>query len=229
MSEPEDSVPRTRRDPAALLVAIGVAHALLFLLAYFLLTSTPGVGATNEELMAFYRSPERRRLVLVGLYVMPFAGISFLWFATALRGWLRSGAQHASELVWGLQLASGLLYVALFFSGATARSVVAISVEHADAPPDPVVARLFTQYGAAILGVFGMRMAAMFVFTTTRLARLAGLVPGWFALVGMGVGLALLLSLSLGRTLVLVFPLWILTLSALLLLSAGKPADRMSG
>ena len=220
MREPqplEESAPRTRRDPAGLVAAVGCLHALLFLGAYELLGSTPRAGAPDEELVAFYGSEDRRRLVLVGLYVMPFAGISFLWFATALRGWLRSGARHASELLWGLHLASGLLYVALFFVGAAAHSVVAVSVEHASAPLDPMLARQFPQFGSALLGVFGMRMAAMFVFTTSRLGRLAGVVPGWFATVGVGVGLVLLFSITLSRVLVLVFPLWLLVLCALLL------------
>jgi hypothetical protein len=134
----------------------------------------------------------------------------------ALRGWLRGGAQRASELLWGLHLASGILYVALFFAGAAASSVVAVSVEYASAPLDPMLARQFTQFGATILMVFGMRMAAMFVFTTSRLGRLAGMLPRWFALVGVAAGLFLLLSTSFSRTMVLVFPLWLLVLCALL-------------
>lgn len=208
--------PDARRDRAALVVAVGVLHALLFLVSYVLLTSGPRASAPDQELVDFYASSSRRRLVLVGVYVMPFAGITFLWFSMALRGWLRAGALRAAELVWGLYLASSLLFVALFFCGAAASSVVALSSEHSRGPHDPLLLREFPLFGATLLMVFGMRMAAMFVFTSSRLAELAGVVPRWYARVGLVVGSFLLVSTSTERLLVLVFPLWILGLCALL-------------
>jgi hypothetical protein len=57
-----------------------------------------------------------------------------------------------------------------------------------------------------------MRMAAMFVFTTTRLAQKAGVLSPWFARAGMAAGLFLLLSTTFHRALVLVFPLWLVVL-----------------
>jgi len=74
---------------AAMLTAwMGIAHAVLFLLAYYLLSTTPGARAPDDEIRQFYASAARRRLVLVGLYVMPFAGIAFVWFIVALRMWI---------------------------------------------------------------------------------------------------------------------------------------------
>ncbi|HEX6884938.1 MAG TPA: hypothetical protein VF530_16300 [Planctomycetota bacterium] len=204
----------SRRDPAGLLVAVGVLHALLFLASYALIASGPDLAASDGELAAFYASPGRRRLVLVGLYVMPFAGIAFLWFSMGLRGWLRAGALRAAELVWGLYLASSVLYVALFFCGAAATSVVALASEHARATPDPLLLREFPQFGGTLFRVFAMRMAAMFVFTTSRLGQLAGVVPRWYGRVGLVTGLFLLVSTSTGRWMVLVFPLWLLGLCA---------------
>ena len=205
--------PASRRDPAALLVGMGVLHALLFLLSYALLSAAPRVGAPDGELLDFYRGEERRRLVLVGLHVMPFAGIAFLWFSMALRGWLRAGAMRAAELVWGLYLASSLLYVGLFFCAAAAASVAALTSEHA-APRDADALRQFPRFGATLMLVFAMRMAAMFVFTTSRLGALAGVVPRWYARAGLVAGVLLLLAPSTGRAIVLIFPLWLLGLCA---------------
>ncbi len=206
------SAPGSRRDPAGLLVAVGALHALLFLVSYMLLSSAPRAGAPDQELIDFYGSASRRKVVLVGLYLMPFAGIAFLWFSMALHGWLRAGALHVAELVWGLYLASSLLYVALFFCGAAASSVVAVASEHSQGPHDPLLLRAFPLFGATLLRVFGMRMAAMFVLTTSRLGQLAGVVPRWYARVGLAVGILLLLSTSTNRALILVFPLWMLVL-----------------
>lgn len=205
-----------RRSALRLAAGTGALHAVLFLLAYWLLGMNPGLHAPDAELVDFYASEDRRRLVLTGAYVMPFAGIAFLWFCTSLRAWLRAGPRRPDEVVAGLQLASGILYVALFFAGAAAASAFAVSAEHARGPIDPLLARQLPQLGQILLIVFGMRMAAMFVFTTSRLVSLTGLLPRWFALAGVVVGLFLLLSTSLDRRLVLVFPLWLLVLCALL-------------
>lgn len=216
MSAPPSTppTPGARRDPAALLVTMGALHALLFLVSYAMLTSTPRADAPDQELIDFYQGEGRRSMVVVGLHVMPFAGIAFLWFSMALRGWLRAGALRTKELVWGLYFASSLLYVALFFCGAAAASVAAVASEHSPGLHDPLVLRQFPRFGVTVLMVFGMRMAAMFVFMTSRLGSLAGVVPRWYAHVGLVAGIFLLLSPSTDREMVLVFPLWLLGLCA---------------
>ncbi|MFN0241771.1 MAG: hypothetical protein ACKVWV_02680 [Planctomycetota bacterium] len=217
---------RARRHAALLTVGVGVgvAHAVLFLVSYWLLTSAPGPHSSDEELVAFYERGDKRDLILVGLYVMPFAGIAFLWFSVALRAWIRACSPRESELYSGMQLVSGILYVALFFAAAAASSVMAVSAEFSRAHVDPVVARLFPQYGATLLLVFAMRMASMFVFTTSRIGRVTGTLPRWFTRVGFVVGLFLLLSATFSRMLVLVFPIWLLVLCVLLLARAWRLA-----
>jgi hypothetical protein len=63
-----------------------------------------------------------RRFVLVGLYLMPFAGIAFVWFIVALRMWEEGSSHRRSVLQSNLQLISGIVYVALFFVAAAASS-----------------------------------------------------------------------------------------------------------
>ena len=219
----------SQRRTALLLVAVGWAHALLFLLAYALVTSTPGAHASDEEILAFYRSGDQRRLIMVGLYVMPFAGIAFLWFSTALRAWIRASSLREGELLSGMQFVSGILYVALFFAGAAASAVVAVSMEFSSTPLDPVLARQMPEYGAILVVGFAMRMAAMFVFTTSRLGRMTGALPRWFVVLGFVVGMFLLLSTSFSRTLVLVFPLWLLVLCTLLFVRNWRPLRTANG
>lgn len=217
---------RDARRRAVLLVAgSGIAHALLFLVSYGLLTSSAGASATDEELRAFYGSENRNRLILVGLYVMPFAGIAFLWFTVTLRAWMRHGSPQGADLLSGVQLVSGVLYVGLFFAAAASTSVMAVSVEFAQSAVDPMVERQFPQYGRTLLLVFVMRMAAMFVLTTSRIGRITGMLPRWFAYLGVLVGLALLLSAPFSRVLVLVFPAWQLVLCVLLLARAWRLPD----
>lgn len=223
-SAPVDSriADSSRRNAALLTVGLGVTHAALFLLSYGLLTSMPGAHAADAELLALYESDSRRQMILVGLYVMPFAGIAFLWFSVALRAWIRASSPRESEVFSGIQLASGILYVGMFFAAAASHSVVAVSIEFSRSPLDPVVARQFPQYGATLMLVFAMRMAAMFVFTTSRIGKITGVLPRWFTNVGLVVGLFLLLSATFSRVLVLVFPFWLLVLCGLLLAQARR-------
>jgi hypothetical protein len=71
-----------------------------------------------------------------------------------------------------------------------------------------------------------MRMAAMFVFTTSAIGRSARILPRWFAWVGFAVGLFLLLSATFTPLLVLVFPAWVLVLCLILMETARQiPRD----
>jgi len=157
---------------------------------------------------------------------MPFAGIAFIWFIVALRMWIGGHLRRENALVSNVQLVSGILYVALFFATAAAASALPASVEFSDVPVSPALARVFPLFGSALLFVFAMRMAAMFVITTSTIALRAGALPRWFVNLGYAVGLFLFLSATFSPLLVLSFPRWLLTLCALLLHRARAiPAD----
>jgi hypothetical protein len=64
--------------------------------------------------------------------------------------------------------------------------------------------------------VFAIRMAAMFMFTTTSIARSAEILPRWFVWLGYVLGLVLLFSATFSTLLAMVFPVWLMVLSALL-------------
>jgi hypothetical protein len=217
---------RSPRRVAYLTVAAGAAHALLFLASYGLLLSVPGARAPDAEIVSFYGSGESRRLLLVGLYLMPFAGIAFIWFIVSLRMWIAAHVRRENALLSNIQLVSGIVYLSLFFATAAASAATAAAVEFTDADIDPTTARLFPRFGAALLLVFGMRMAAMFVFTTSNIGRGARVLPRWFIFLGYAVGLFLLLSATFSPLLALVFPVWLLALCALLFVRARRiPAE----
>ena len=205
-----------------LTAAVGAVHAVLFLLSSWLLSDRPGPTASTAEITEFYSSEDSRRVLLVGLYLMPFAGIAFIWFVVALRMWIELSSRRVNILLSNVQLVTGIVYVALFFASAASTSVLAASVEFSDGDIDPVVAHQFPQFGSTLLIVFALRMAAMFVFTTSTIGRASRVMPGWFAWAGYAVGLFLLLSASLEPWLALVFPVWLLALSGVLLSCARR-------
>jgi hypothetical protein len=201
---------------------VGIAHALLFLSGFWVLSTVPGGRAADSAIAEFYTSHENRRLTLVGLYIMPFAGIAFVWFIVALRAWISHSHRREDVLLSNVQLVSGILYVALFLGAGAAWAAAAASVEFVGSEVDPTVARQFPLFAQTLLFVFAVRMAAMFVFTTSNIFRAAGILPRWFAFVGFVVGLFLLLSATFSPLLAVVFPLWLLCLCGLLMLHARR-------
>ena len=180
MTEPEQRG-RSLRRAATITAAVGVVHAVLFLLAFVLLAGAPGPESTDEEIDAYYSSSAGSLPSLVGLYIMPFAVIAFMWFIVALRMWEAFSVRRENLLFSNLQLVSGILYVAMLSVGAAAQGVLAASTAFTNGPIDPELARQFPLYGSTVNIVFGVRMAAIFVFTTSNIGRTAGVLPTWFA------------------------------------------------
>jgi hypothetical protein len=219
---------RSMRSAAILTAVVGIAFAMLFLIAMYLLGQVPSYHASDAELIAFYENNGHRLLILAGLYVMPFAGIAFLWFIVALRRWVRIASHESTRgaMFADMQLVSGIVFVSLFLASAAAGGSVAATVEWTSTPPSPAEARIMPSFGTTLLLVLGMRVAAIFVFSTSTLARSHGILPRWFVLSGYVVGVFLLLSVSLAPLLLIVFPVWVIVFCLLLIGRARLiPAD----
>ena len=205
-----------RRHAARLTSLLGIAFAVLFLAGLALLARTPGAHSNDQELATFYASGEQRWILVSGIYVLPLAAVAFLWFIAALRQWVEMSSTKLDHLLATVQMLSGVGFITLAFAAAGAATIVAGSVELANLPVDPVVARQFPLYSRTLLIIFGMRMAAIFVTTTAKLGHEARLFPRWFVFASYGVAAALFLVATLNVWLVVVFPLWILVLNGII-------------
>lgn len=223
----EDRVEALELDPellarmrsAALLTAlVGAIHAVLLVSAVLIINANaPSLDASDQELLSTYADAGNRRLlVFAGIYLIPFAGISWIWFTVALRGWLQRTLRRLDTLLANVLLVASTIYIGLLFVAGAAMSVTAVVYEFDPDALDPVVSRLFPQYGAALTLVFAMRVAAMIVFVMSNIGRKTGALPKWFAYSGFALGVLLLLTASLDPLLILVFPAWILIFSAIL-------------
>lgn len=228
--DPEDFVidsARTRRA-AIITSVVGLAHAILLLTAYFLVRRYgPGSDPSSEQFSAFYASDQRQQYVMVaGIYLIPFAGIAFIWFSISLRMWLQGQLSRLDELFLNLSFVSGIIYVALLFCAGAALSLVALDTTLGAAETTMQLSTSFARYGSSLFLIFALRMAAMVVFTTTRLSLGRGVLPTWFVYAGFPVGLLLLLTSTLDPVLVVVFPIWLAVLAILLLQRARRLPNR---
>lgn len=209
---------------------LAIIHAVLVLGSYYVLSAAPGVSSSDEEFADFYGgSTDRSILLIAGFYLLPFAGIAFMWFIIALRMWIRrASAALRDELYSGGQLVSGIVFLTLLLIGAGAISVLAVSAEPAGAGLDPPMARQFTELGWALIVVFAMRMAAVFIITTSILGRRHRFLPSWFVIAGYVIGAILLLSATVSTLLVLVLLIWMLGIGVFLLLHARSAPEEAS-
>ena len=74
---------------ARLTALSGILFSALFVASVVLIYTTPRLSASDAEITAFYTGSSTL-LVTVGLYLIPFAGIIFLWHAHATRLLIKS-------------------------------------------------------------------------------------------------------------------------------------------
>jgi hypothetical protein len=208
--------PDALRRATQVTCGLGVAFAAIFVVALLSFTRTPTIDASDAELTAYYSGDNQRLLQLGGLYLLPLAAVAFLWFVAALREWVVCSARPIDHVMSTVQMLSGVGFITLAFAAAGAATVVSLSSDQSALPIDATLARQFPLYGRTLLIVFGMRMAAMFVMSTAKIGHGAGLYPQWFVIGSAVVAAALFLVATLNVWLVLVFPLWILVLSAVI-------------
>jgi hypothetical protein len=197
----------------------GIAFAVLFTAGLVLVNQVPRLGSPDSTYTAFYTTGSGGVLVTVGLYLVPFAGIAFLWFMMAFRALL----DRPADLTQGLQLASGVAFVCMLFAGTAAAGAVALMLYFADVPAPPVSTdRVLSSIGYGLVFVYGVRMAGMFTITTTTLAQRAGLMPRWLAVLSYLMAAFLLVTTTTQPATLLVYPAWVLVLSFALVRSARR-------
>jgi len=158
--------------------------------------------------------PARRDAVRFALDLVPFAGIAFLWFIGVLRNRL---GQLEDQFFATVLLASGLLFVATLFVSAAVIDALIESVAAANIDGETYYfGRRITD---ALVNLFAMKMAGVFMFSTCTIGLRTAIFPRWVAFVGYACALLLLVVIANWRWITLVFPLWMLLVSTNILLA----------
>ena len=215
--EPKETLTNDRlKTPRAAAVA-GSVFSVLFIISLVLIRIT--VPADPQDAGAWLVSDVKT--VAFAIYLLPFAGIAFLWFIGVLRD--RMGGQE-DRFFATVFMGSGLLFLAmLFVAGAISAGVI---MGFRTLPDRLVESGIYAFARAAVyqlVNVYAVKMAAVFMISTSTLAIRTRMFPRWMA--WLGFALALLLLLSTGYVFFwapLVFPLWVLLISTNILLSNLK-------
>jgi hypothetical protein len=222
-SEPA-SMSRAIRTPRSAAVA-GIAFSVLFVLALVLVRSAIPKDPTDAG--KWLTDKSRRELVLAGLWLVPFAGIAFLWFVGVVRDRIGEAEDRFFATVF---LGSGLLFVAmLFITAAFAAGLVASAGDNVNIFHSSDAWEVGRRATYELMTVYAMRMAAVFTIATSTILHRVGLAPRWLVVTGYGTGIVLLLTVSYAPWVELLFPVWVLVLSVYVLIAGSKrdaDADR---
>jgi hypothetical protein len=200
---------RLLSTPRAAAVA-GVLFALLFGTALVLIRLALPEGAEPGSQWLRAGSANLR----VAAMIMPFAGITFLWFMGVVRDGL---GRYEDKFFSTVFIGSGLLFLAMMFLA----SGVGAGLERSNAAAHPDVATFGQMVLLAISKTYALRMAAVFMISLATIWLKTGLMPRWLVGVTYVVAVGLLVASDISMWLTLAFPIWVLVVSMLLLVRAG--------
>jgi hypothetical protein len=195
----------------------GIIFAILFTASLLLLLGRPPAGATAQELAAWIADNDQRWFI--GLQLIPFAGIAFLWFVATIRNRIGSREDQFLATVF---IGSGLLFVAMMFVGGAAAGAPVTIANLSRAPAQPEAALIGRGIAYALYFVYGVKMAAIFILVSSTIGLRSGTLPRWFCLLGYPTALVLLLVIFFSEVIVLVFPVWV-TITSLILIFERDP------
>ena len=150
----------------------------------------------------------------VALYLIPFSGIAFLWFLAVLRRRIGRGEDQFFATVF---LGSGFLFIAMLFAADAAATAAVTAARASDALATDPTFILGRALAEALFYVFAVKMGAVFMLVSSNIGRRRGVLPRWLIAFGIIAAVVMLLSVGFFEPLALLFPLWVVFVSILLL------------
>jgi hypothetical protein len=198
------------KTPSAAAIA-GLLFSFLFIAAFWLLRIS--VPADPQEPGSWLRASSAT--VALAINLVPFAGIAFLWFIGVLRDRL---GQLEDRFFATVFFGSGLLFLAMLFLACAA--VGGILFAFSTKPEEFIGSATFhfaraTVYAA--VNIYMIKMASVFMITTSTVALYTRITPRWLALFGYALALFLLFGSYYVSWSFLVFPLWVIGVSIYIL------------
>jgi len=167
------------------------------------------------------------KTISLALNLLPFAGIAFLWFIAVVRNRLEMIEDRFFATIF---LGSGLLYIAMVFTSAALAGGLIGVISNA---PDIISRAGPYAVGRAqiyqTMNVYGMKMAGVFMFSTSTILLRTEIVSRWNAFLGYALGAVLLLSIGIIRWIPLVFPIWVFSISVAILLENASSGPERTG
>ena len=214
VDEPRSRTIRSLTTPRAAALA-GVLFAVLFAASIILIRSSLPEGAQPGSQWLDAGNDKIR----LASELMPFAGISFLWFIGVVRANL---GRYEDRFFATVTLGSGLLFLAMMFTTAAVGAALASSSHYLGSAAAGSGVAVFGQMLLLKLSkIYALKMAAVFMMSLATIWLRTGLMPRWLTIVTYLLALTLILGGEQSMWLTMAFPLWVLIVSVLFLMRAG--------
>jgi hypothetical protein len=158
------------------------------------------------------------------LNLLPFAGIAFLWFVGVLRDRIGELEDRFFATVF---LGSALLFLATLFAAASvAGGIVRLLIVGSGNVLGTGAYNLARLQVYQAMHTYVIKMAGVFMISTSTISLRTGIVPRWMAYLGFALALVLLLAVGTIDLILLVFPLWVLSMSMYVLIDNFRGVSR---
>ena len=206
------------KTPRAAAIAGIVFSILLALIVLLLRLSVP-----TDPLEPGAWLETNSKTVALAMNLVPFDGVAFLWFIGVLRDRL---GQREDRFFSTVFLGSGLLFLAMLFT--TAAIIAAIIFVFATEPNliiDSATYRVTRAIAYVLMNVYAIKMAAVFMFSTSTVTLFAGLAPRWIAFLGFGLAAIILFVGQSITWSIFILPAWVFLISTYILIDTLWPRD----
>lgn len=155
------------------------------------------------------------RQVILALNLIPFAGVAFLWYVGVLRDRLGAREDRFFATVF---LGSGFLFLGLLFvSAAVVGGIVTAHRFRPEGLPNSAAFFIARAITYNILNIYAVKMASVFMLSTSVMALRTGFVARWIAILGVVLAIVLLVGSYWITWSFMVFPIWVLVMSTYIL------------
>ena len=212
MPENADLTRANLKTPKAAAIA-GIAFSLLMIAILWLIRSS--IPADPLEPGAWLVA--NTKTVALALNLVPFAGVAFLWFIGVLRDRL---GQQEDRFFATVFFGSALLFLAMLFSAAAL--VGAITLVASSAEPNELINSSTFRFARAaayiVMNVYAIKMAAVFMISTSTVVICTAIAPRWIAFLGFMLALILLIGSYYISWSFAVLPIWVFLISIYILI-----------
>jgi hypothetical protein len=200
------------KTPRAAAIA-GIVFAVLQVTIFWLLRrSIPADPLEPGEWVA-----ADTKTIALALNTIPIAGVAFMWFIGVLRDRLGQQEDHFFATVF---FGSALLFLAMMFAAAATGGAVILvaSAGQANELVNSPAFRLARAAAYVMMNVYAIKMACVFMFSTSTVVIYTAIAPRWIAYAGFLLALILLFGSDYIAWSFAILPAWIFLISIYILI-----------
>ncbi len=161
------------------------------------------------------------------LVLVPFAGLCFLWFMGVMRDLL---GELEDKFLSTVSLSSGIIMVALTFVWASTYGAIFSTYQLVgDGLTDLNVFIYVTAFNNELIGNYILRMAAVYMLSSSMLWIRTKVVPRWLTIVSLILAVPFLVFAPEVNWSRILAPIWLLMVSIFILISNFRPKQQREG